>query len=283
MACGCGCSQLNKCAPRGLGLLGSFDDNDAGYDWYYDGYSDLFWVFDDGFPQQESEPLGNETDWFLDWDLGAYEAPSEADLYSQPDASIYTYEESYLPVIDDGNFPLYVPQENPLPYYDYDPWADVWADPPPTPPDAATPQLPGYCPQGYYHPLDNPLTCVPFPPSQQQTAAQKRQQRQQQQQARQQQQQQAKQQAAQQQQQRAQQCAQAGLVYNAKTQKCECPAGTKPNAQTRACERVSTVTPLVNRSNSASKNSLPWWVVLVGLGVAYKAVDGNGNTGRRRR
>lgn len=32
-------------------------------------------------------------------------------------------------------------------------------------PPAPTPNLPGYCPAGTYHPIDDPFACVPFPPS----------------------------------------------------------------------------------------------------------------------
>ena len=42
--------------------------------------------------------------------------------------------------------------------------------------------LPGYCPQGYYHPLNDPYACVPFPddPTQKQQAQKQAQQQQQQ-------------------------------------------------------------------------------------------------------
>lgn len=124
------------------------------------------------------------------------------------------------------------------------------------------PPLLPYCPGGTYHPLNDPYSCVPFPPEtpefeKQQRAA-------------------AAQKAAQDalkaraaQQQRQQGCPpNTGLVKNVQGQ-CVCPPGYAPNAELKKCV-------LVNASLAAQSQQAPDWLkyALLALGavVVVKAV-----------
>lgn len=142
--------------------------------------------------------------------------------------------------------------------------------------DPGTQQLPGYCPRGTYHPVDDPFNCVPFPETDQ--TAKKRAQQQQQ----------ARQQAAnalrKAQQQADRQCPkdpQGRAVWrNPQTGKCElvpqCPQGTKFDPATRRC-----LTTAQAKEIYGDNNWLLW--LLIAAGVLVVANSGSDSGGRRRR
>ena len=163
----------------------------------------------------------------------------------------------------------------------FDPYRDIWPwlnDRGPGPaqldPSGQPQQLPGYCPRGTYHPVNDPFACVPFPADN--NEAKKRAQQQQQ----------TRQQAAQAmrraQQQRDRQCPKLpngqATVFNPQTGKCEpvpqCPQGTKFDSATRRC-----LTPAQAKELYGDNNWL-WWL-LIGGGVLLIATRDNGG-GRRR-
>lgn len=133
--------------------------------------------------------------------------------------------------------------------------------------------LPGYCPQGQYHPLNDPYACVPFPAD-----AQGKKQAQQQQKA----QQQAAQQARKAQQQQSQTCPkdpQGRPVWkNPATGKCEliptCPQGQKFDQVTRRCLTQSQLSQMYGSSN--------WLLWLLIGGGALVLLSNSGSGGRRR-
>jgi len=68
-----------------------------------------------------------------------------------------TYAPAPLPDLPPMTFPYitsYVPT-----FWEGFPEGDYFELPPPPPP------LPGYCPRGTYHPINDPFACVPFPPA----------------------------------------------------------------------------------------------------------------------
>lgn len=152
-----------------------------------------------------------------------------------------------------------------------------------------TPVLPGYCPAGTYHPIENPMACVPFPtePGARRKA-----------------QQQAKQQQ-QQQQRRAQQMRQPcppGQARYPITGKCvpkQCPAGQQRNPATGECMRATgqgipkcppgqvfdlmkgaCVVPSVA---AAGLGDIPSWFWLAGLGLLILSQSGGAGGERRGR
>ena len=280
MACCVACAQSNNAKPRGLGFLstGSFEDDGGGYDpysdanftdWFYDPYSDP--NFTDGYQSDTGFYGYNSYDEFADafWGTFGY-SPEEAGIENpyayETAAEINTEEESAANRTYDfgdwgwfGDFaPAYVPED--LDGSSGAPWE--------TPTNAS--RLPGVCPPGFYHPMSDPYSCVPFPPRQPQKPQQRPQQ---------------KPQPKPQQKPQPQPCP-PGMTRALLTGKCQCPARSKWNAQTQRCERETTpATPLVNRTlpNGQPKQAMPWWVLLIGAGVAYKLVSDDGGSRRRRR
>ena len=136
--------------------------------------------------------------------------------------------------------------------------------------------LPGYCPAGTYHPMDNPYACVPFPNQGQQGRGQ-----------------QPGKSGGQQQgkgssggsgsQQKPPQPCPKGKVLNMRTGQCvtppKCPQGLVFDPQRNTCVKPSTANPTA----AASLAGWPWWVwALIAGGVIY-ATSGDGSEGRRRR
>lgn len=121
--------------------------------------------------------------------------------------------------------------------------------------------LPGYCGKGTYHPINDPLSCVPFPPNDPAAnRAAKQQQQQQQKQA----------QAAKAQQKKAdQQCPKdpqgRPVFFNQKTGKCElvppCQQGMKFDPATGRCLTAAQSSQLYGETN--------WWMWAAVIAAAY--------------
>lgn len=173
----------------GLGFL--YDDTGYG-----DGYADDVW-YDDPF-------------WFYDWWMGADYTGGGGWNFPFYDTG---YTEEWLPFFWETSHGL-ITTGRPNDPITYDlsfaqtgsdssnsssGWNDLWGwlfgnqgetatgggGTPATNPNL-TPNVPGYCPQGQYHPINDPFSCVPFPPAdtaQGQQARRQQQQRQAQQQA----------------------------------------------------------------------------------------------------
>ena len=255
MACGCGgecCKQ-----PKGLGFLwwgggesGGGEDIYGDYDYLFDyggnynGGGD-FWGFDDPFWSG-----GGNDFWGFDNDYwgGYYDPARDAFVFPGNDAA-------FLPANTGTN------QGGDFWGFGGDFWSGLQ--------DAINNALGsnnvpllGYCPGGTYHPLNDPYSCVPFPPEtpefekQQRAAAAHK----------------AAQdavRAAAKKQQQQQGCPpNTGLVKNAQGQ-CVCPPGYAPNAQLKKCV-------LVNASLAAQSGQAPDWLkyALLALGavVVVKAV-----------
>ena len=261
---------------NGLGFAAG-DQYDGSGDYFYDDFGN-YWEWDwfnynDGSDFQAylldysepglnyvTDPYSNTPD-FSDW----------TNYYRYgPDAFLQTSEQSPLPR---GFDPFALPP--------FDPYRDIWPwlnDRGPGPaqldPSGQPQQLPGYCPRGTYHPVNDPYACVPFPADN--NEAKKRAQQQQQ----------TRQQAAQAmrraQQQRDRQCPKLpngqATVFNPQTGKCEavppCQQGTKFDSTTRRC-----LTP-AQAKELYGDNSWLWWL-LIGGGVLLIATRDNGG-GRRR-
>lgn len=114
---------------------------------------------------------------------------------------------------------------------------------------------PGYCPRGTYHPVNDPYSCVPFPPNDPNAQKQARQQQQQQQRAAQ------SARAAQKKQDQACPKDPAGrpVWRNPQTGKCElapqCPQGSKFDSTTRRC-----LTPQQAKDVYGDDYTWLWWV-----------------------
>lgn len=271
MACGCGgecCKQ-----PKGLGFLWWGGDQNAAEDVYgdYDYLYDYGGNYDGGWSGWDSPG------W---WDTSG--GGSGLDFWGLDDASYWDYYgwnvgPSYSPGTSPGfNVDFgFLPSNTATGAGTYgtsnDNWQgllDWWNDlvggviGGSDAGGGTNPQLPGYCPGGYYHPQNDPFACVPFPPE---TNAQQRQKaiaagN-------------AANAAAKAAQAKAQQQAQGcppntGLVKNAQGQ-CVCPPGYAANAQLKKCV-------LVNASLAAQANQAPDWLkyALLALGavVVVKAV-----------
>ena len=234
MSCGCG-GECCKQKGLGLGFL-AIEPQDTGGD---------FWGFDDSYWQS-----GGGDFWGFDnpyWQGADYE-------YFDPLTNTWT-----LGIDSSSNFAQTNQGQSGFDWQSLlDWWAQLTGNLPGATSDAgsgSTPQLPGYCPGGTYHPLNDPFACVPFPPNtdattrQRQTdagnAANK-----------------AAQAAAARAQQQSQGCPpNTGLVKNAQGQ-CVCPPGYVPNAQLKKCV-------LVNASLAAQSNQPDWlkWLLLAGFVV----------------
>lgn len=239
-------------------------------DFYYNGggggadWPSFDWIdWSGGFAEPSISPSGNEARYDFDWNQ------YWNDWFSGNLETINTTAPSPLPR---GFDPFALPGLEP--YRDIWPWSDRGPSPAPFDP-SGNPQLPGYCPRGTYHPVNDPMACVPFPPSDPNAKKQQQQQ------------QKAQQQAAQAlrraQQQADKQCPkdpQGRPVWrNPQTGKCElvptCPQGTKFDSATRRCLTAAQAKELYG-----DNNWLLW--LLIALGVVVIANSGSDGGGRRR-
>lgn len=136
--------------------------------------------------------------------------------------------------------------------------------------------LPGYCPQGTYHPVNDPYACVPFPPNDPNAKKQANQQQKAQQAAA-----NAARKAQQQQDKACPKDPQGRPVWrNPATGKCElapvCPQGQKFDSTTRRCLTTAQVKEIYGDNN--------WWIWLLIAGGALVVLNSGGeSSGRRRR
>lgn len=137
--------------------------------------------------------------------------------------------------------------------------------------------LPGYCPRGTYHPVNDPFACVPFPPNdlsakKQANAQQKAQQA-------------AANAAKKAQQAQDKQCPKdpqnRPVWKNPATGKCElapvCPPGAKFDSTTKRCLTAAQAKELYG-----DNNWLMWLLIAAGVLVIVKSGGGNSGGGRRR-
>ena len=135
--------------------------------------------------------------------------------------------------------------------------------------------LPGYCPQGQYHPLNDPFACVPFPPNDPNAKKQASQQQRAQQQAA-----NAAKKAQRQQDKTCPKHPQGLPVWkNPATGKCEvmpqCPQGAKFDSATRRCLTAAQAKELYGDNN--------WWIwLLIAAGALVVVNSGSSSGGRRR-
>lgn len=280
----------------GLGFLESEDYyyEDAAGNWYYQDSYGSYW----------GDSYGNYWDSFGDggyyYDPYSYDLPySPADFslpldqsagsgyYTDPYGptsfgSLWDYINSFVQV-DSPGVNTSTNQGGLIPYDPYsqiqeglDWWAALTGSQSTDANGSSNPALPGYCPQGTYHPIDNPMACVPFPPNDPNAKKQAQQQKK------------AAQQAASQaraaQKKQDQSCpkdSQGRLVWkNPQTGKCElvptCPQGTKFDSNTRRC-----LTPAQEKDLYGDNNWI-WWL-LGAFGLALAARGGAEYSNRRSR
>jgi len=248
---------------RGLGLLEDYYYEDAYGNWYYDDGAGNYYGGDSGGGWYSNDAYGNYGDdgwgnyWFQDWsnlDSGnPIVSTDTAEPYNLPnlDASVLTSP-------NDSNFGG-----------TSDWWASVLDSLGITPTTTGDPNLPGYCAKGYYHPANDPFSCIPFPAD---PAAKKAAQQQQKQQ------QQANAQAKAQQKKQDAACPK-GQFKNPQTGKCQpipqCPPGTAFDSHLQKC-----LTPQQAKDLYGSDYSWLWWV-LGGIVVVRLASDYSNSRGRR--
>lgn len=285
-----------------MGFLDSLFGGSADFNWYGNspGFADYYNSFDAGagfnFTNDPRLTGGGGTlaDNFDDWDFwavfdlafnqgfdedtalmiagGMLGDPSQ---FIGPDFDpIVTNEPGALP----ATYPidLVIPQPQGIPGPDpsiFRPDADDTGEVPPRP----LPRLPGYCPNGTYHPASDPYACVPYP---QDAAARRTAQRTKAQQGR------GQQQRARQMQQPCP-AGQARYPYTGHCVPTQCPTGTTRNQATGQCVKttrqagqsarqaaaqcpenrvynLSTKSCVVPGSVSASSNSWLWILLIVG-------------------
>jgi len=219
------------------------------------------WVDWQGFAPAGS-PSGNDARYDFDWNQ------YWNDLFSGSLETINTAAPSPLPR---GFDPFPLPSLDS--YGSIWPWPDRGPAPIAIDP-SATPQLPGYCPRGTYHPVNDPTSCVPFPPNDPNAKRQQQQQQKAQQQAA-----QALRRAAQQADKQCPKDPQGRPVWrNPQTGKCElvptCPQGSEFDSATRRC-----LTATQAKEIYGGNNWLLW--LLIAAGVVVIASSNNGG-GRRR-
>lgn len=251
---------------------GDYYGGDYGYDPYAGDYSYSFYGDSPTFPTFDpfaipdlqaptgSTPSANEDRYWFDWSQYLNDWLSgnilSIDTYGQ-----YTGQTPYGSPNNYGGFPDWIPGPGPTSIdQPYDPAGDGTG-------------LPGYCPQGQYHPLNDPYACVPFPPNdpnakkqaqQQQKAAQN-----------------AANAAKKAQQQKDKTCPKdpqgRPVWFNPATNKCElvpqCPQGTTFDSATRRC-----LTP-AQAKEIYGDNSWLWW--LLGGGAVLLILTRNSG-GRRK-
>lgn len=270
---------------RGMGFLDPYGDEYGGGG---GGYADLpffdFEPFDVGVSPQPDY-----------WNPFGFNEPMDDGGVIRIDPTFEPYAPPVIP-----NWPSPGPVDfpfDPFDYYEPPTPIDVFSDPPPAP---NNPNLPGYCPAGQYHPLENPMACVPFPPNTTEAEKKKKQAAGQS----------AAQQAARKAQQMKQPCPQGQARYPL-TGACvplQCPANTQRNPATGQCVALQGCQPgqFLNRKarkcevipscqpgqafnvNSGScvtpggfnLSDFPWWLLAVAGLIVVKAVSGD-RKGRR--
>lgn len=257
MSCGCGgkcCAEtrgplavvaglalLNARPSTGLGFLYWGGESGGGGDWWDDLTQDEYNYLFDTYG-------GSGRDfWNFEDPYWAYD-PSGTFFYD-------TTSERFLPA-PAGNVPLASAPVN---------WWEYFLPSFGGGGNAPAPNLPGYCPGGTYHPIDDPYACVPFPvdpvtgkPTRpRQTAQQKPQP--------------AKKSAPKVSPQNPQPCPAPGRT-NPATGKCECPKGLLYDAKTQRCIPAT----LSNRLTQPGPGGFPWWLLLLGGAVVIKAASNSG-------
>ena len=264
---------------NGLGFAAG-DQYDGGGDYFYDDFGNYWewswfdtggggdlpsfdWIDWPGFLPADSSPSGNDARYDFDW------SQYWSDFFSGNLETINTSAPTPLPR---GFDPFELPPFDS--YRDIWPWPDRGPGPaeldlPPTP-------LPGYCPRGTYHPVNDPMACVPFPADNNEAKKRAQQQQKAQQQAA-----QAMRRAQQQQDRGCPKDPQGRPVWkNPQTGKCElkppCPQGQKFDSTTRRC-----LTPAQAKELYGDNNWLLWLLIAAGV-VIIATRDGGGGGGRRR-
>lgn len=237
-----------------------FSDYSAGGDYYYDDwgwydpYNDEWGYWGDSQDSSNSD-LTNTLDWWANLDNIIY--TSEPDTYADLQQSLDWWASlSQTPVNDDPWLP-----DN---FWDW--LTGTIEDIPGVTP--TNPNLPGYCPAGTYHPVDNPLACVPFPTDPTANRAAQQQRKQQQQAA-----QKAAQAAKAAQKKQDQTCpkdAQGRQQWkNPQTGKCEpipaCPQGMVFDSASRRC-----LSPQQVKEIYGENNWLIWALIALGVLVVIK-------------
>ncbi|MFN0108542.1 MAG: hypothetical protein ACKVZH_06775 [Blastocatellia bacterium] len=249
-----------------------FDDwgNYYEYDWFSGGGGDYY---DGGWPSFEPftvpdltspiSPSANDERYWFDW--GSY----LSDWLSGNVDRVDTYAQGSRDPFGSGSWPGtpdWLPGIGPGP---------AQVDPLYGPAGDGS-RLPGYCPQGTYHPVSDPFACVPFPPNDPNAKRPAQQQRNNAQQA--------AQAARKAQQQADKQCPkdpQGRPVWrNPQTGKCElapaCPPGAKFDSASRRCLTPAQAKELYGESN--------WWIwALIGGGALLLMNRDSGGSGGRRR
>lgn len=233
----------------GLGFLIYDPRENGGGDFW--GFNDPFWGFND-------YSGGGGDFWGFDdpfWGNGGGD-------YYDPATNTFRFYDS------DRFLPANQPQPNSNWQALLDWWAELTGNLPHSPAYDPNLNLPGYCPAGTYHPLDDPFACVPFPidpvtgrqqaPRPRPAATQP----------------QRKPSAPKVSAQNPQPCPPPGRT-NPQTGRCECPQGLVYNTAQRRCVQAT----LTNRLVSEGPGGLPWWALLLIGAVVLKAAKGSG--GRR--
>lgn len=274
---------------NGLGFAaGDYWDFEGDYDygnnwdWWFgggggDSYTDYDFLMIEGgdqWPSFDPIPLPEmgpapTTGWWQDF----------YDLFSpDPDAPTLT-----IDTVEAGNWPDYRTITGGLDYQ-----SNIWdwltnlgpgpaqLDPQYGPANDA-PLLPGYCPKGTYHPVNDPFACVPFPANDPNAKKQASSQQKAQQAAA-----NAAKKAQQQQDKACPKHPQGLPVWkNPATGKCEvvpqCPQGAKFDSTTKRCLTSAQAKELYGESN--------WWIWLLIAGGALVVMNSgdSGGSGRRRR
>lgn len=279
--------QFNQISrPRGLGFLAyepSTGEIGGGMDWW-DGwlFSDYFWPDYSNFNPMPSEWAGQsggyqDYSWLDNFD------PITGDWIGQSGAFVepIVTDQKYLPAAPSGNWwDVLVDLFSGIVSPGYQP--DFSSGIPPAP----TPNLPGYCPVGTYHPIDDPFACVPFPddpttpgqtqrkpatpvPGPQTRAGS----------------------------QPAPKCP-SGQIFSQQLNRCipQCPQGQVFNPNTNKCQAApkcpqgmqfdqSRGTCVSAAALASAGSGLPWWIwlLIAGVGAAALSDDSKQTSNRRRK
>ena len=251
-----------------------FSDYSAGGDYYYDdwGWYDPYndeWGYWGDYQADPYSDLQSTLDWWGNLDSSApFEYDPLTNTYRFPEPNTVNDFSDLQSTLDWWASLSQTPVSN-------DPWLpdNFWdwltgtiEDIPGVTP--TNPNLPGYCPAGTYHPVDNPLACVPFPTDPTANRAAQQQRKQQQQAA-----QKAAQAAKAAQKKQDQTCpkdAQGRQQWkNPQTGKCEpipaCPQGMVFDSASRRC-----LSPQQVKEIYGENNWLIWALIALGVLVVIK-------------